>query len=79
MQQALFLSDICGASGRTLDERYLRKRGRYETWSSIKFPLEKPAASDFRLWNVAIRHLVPAAGLAVRLGKFCHKGYKIWE
>ena len=75
-QQVLFLSDICGASGSCLDERYLRKRPSSEPWSSLKFPLEKPATKDFRLWNVAIRHVVPPAGLPVRLGKFLHAGYK---
>ena len=69
-QQALFVSNICGASGSSLDERYLRKPPSAEQWSTLNFPIEKPAAKDFRLWNVAIRHVIPPAGLAVRLGKF---------
>ena len=75
-QQALFVSNICGAPGSSLDERYLRKPPSAEQWSTLNFPIEKPAAKDFRLWNVAIRHVIPPAGLAVRLGKFLHAGYK---
>lgn len=75
-QQVLFLSDICGALGSALDERYLRKQPQSKSWSSLKFPVEKPATADFHLWNVAIRQVVPTAGLAVRLGKFLHSGYK---
>ena len=78
-QQVLFLSDILGASGSTLDERYLRSRRKDEVWSTIKFPRERPPTADFRLWQQAIQSLVPAAGLPVRLGKLLHKGYKIWE
>ena len=78
-QQVLFLSDILGASGSTLDERYLRRRRKDEVWSTIKFPRERPPPADFRLWQQAIQSLVPAAGLPVRLGKLLHKGYKIWE
>ena len=45
----------------------------------LNFPIEKPAAKDFRLWNIAIRQVIPPAGLAVSLGKFLHAGYKKWE
>jgi hypothetical protein len=48
-QQVLFLSDILGASGSTLDERYLRRCRKDEVWSTIKFPREWPPAADFRL------------------------------
>ena len=34
-QQVLILSDIVTASGRSLDERYLRKRPNSEQWSSL--------------------------------------------
>ena len=78
-QQVLFLSDIVNATGGELDERYLKKRPRNERWSVIDFPKEKPAASDFRLWAVAIRRIVPTGGLAVRLGRMLHSGYKLWE
>ena len=75
-QQVLFLSDIIGASGSGLDERYLRRRQDSEEWSTIKFPQERPSQADFMLWKNAIWQVVPEAGLPVRLGKFLHKGYK---
>ena len=78
-QQVLFLSDVIGASGSGLDERYLRRRRRDEIWSALDFPKEKPSSSDFRLWCQALRQLVPPAGLPVRLGRFLHQGYKVWE
>lgn len=78
-QQVLFLSDIIAANGRGLDERYLRKRSAGEQWSMLRFPKEKPSPADFRLWQIAIRQLVPAAGLSVHLGRLLHKGYKVWE
>eukprot|EP00956_Cyclotella_meneghiniana_P008125 scaffold10809_cov23-Cyclotella_meneghiniana.AAC.4 len=79
-QQVSFLSDIVNASGGELDERYLKKRPRNERWSVIDFPKENPAASDFRLWAVAIRRVVPTGGLSdVRLGRMLHSGYKLWE
>jgi hypothetical protein len=45
----------------------------------LKFPQEKPTASDFRLWREAIRRVVPVEGLAVRLGRCLHNGYKVWD
>jgi hypothetical protein len=78
-QQVLFLSDIIGVSGRSLDERYLKKRPESEQWSSLQFPRECPPARDFRLWRQAIQQLVPAGGLPVHLGRSLHEGYKKWE
>eukprot|EP00956_Cyclotella_meneghiniana_P022017 scaffold40896_cov41-Cyclotella_meneghiniana.AAC.6 len=78
-QQVLFLSDIVNAAGSDLDERYLRRRPWAEKWSNLAFPKEKPASADFRLWAVAIRRVVPAGGLALRLGRRMHDGYKHWE
>ena len=37
-QQVLFLSDILGASGGSLDKRYLEKHRVGDHWFSIKFP-----------------------------------------
>jgi hypothetical protein len=48
-------------------------------WSTLKFPKEKPTASDFRLWREAICRVVPVEGLAVRLGRCLHRGYKVWD
>jgi hypothetical protein len=78
-QQVLFLSCIVGPTGRSLDERYLRKRRPGEEWSSLQFPKEKPPPSAFRLWNHAIRQIVPPEGLAVNLGRRLHEGYKKWD
>jgi hypothetical protein len=78
-QQVIFLSDIISVSGRSLDERYLRKRPAGEQWSTLKFSKEKPTRKDFNLWELALRQLVPAAGLPVRLGRFLRQGHKIWE
>ena len=78
-QQVLFLSDILGASGKELDQRYLHKRPSTEQWSTLSFPKEKPPRKDFRLWEQAIQQLVPSGGLQDRLGVFEHASHKIWE
>jgi hypothetical protein len=39
-QQVLFLSDILGAGGESLDKRYLQKRREIDCWSMMKFPRE---------------------------------------
>jgi hypothetical protein len=78
-QQVVYFSEILNASGSSLDERYLRRRPQHEQWSTLKFPKEKPSPADWRLWQQALRRLVPEAGLPVRLGKFLHQGYKLWE
>jgi hypothetical protein len=77
-QQVLFLSDILGASGKTLDGRYVKKRRPGETWSELKFPHEQPPRKDFTFWAQALQQLVPAGGIMDRLGRFHHQGYKRW-
>ena len=44
--QVLFLSDVLGANGKTLDPKYLKKRPDGENWSTIKFPQERPPRKD---------------------------------
>ena len=78
-QQVLFLLCVLGASGKTLDAKYLKKRQEGETWSRLKFPNERPPAKDFRLWEKALKQLVPADGIMDRLGPFNHEGYKVWQ
>ena len=39
-QQALFLSCVLGASGKTLDPKYMTKRKEDEQWSTLVFPKE---------------------------------------
>ena len=77
-QQVLFLSCVLGASGKTLDARYLKRRPPGEKWSKISFPKENPPANDFRLWERALKQLVPAGGVMDRLRRFHHEGYKLW-
>jgi hypothetical protein len=78
-QMVIFLSDIIGALGCCLVERYFHKQPVHEKWSTLKFLKEKPSPADFRLWQQALRWVVPVEGLPVRLGQFLHKGNKVWE
>jgi hypothetical protein len=78
-QQVVFLSCVLNAFGSDLDEKYLYPRPEGQNWSELKFPKEKPTAPDFRLWHEALRQVVPVGGLAVRLGRGLHKGYKVWD
>ena len=77
--QVLFLSDILGASGQSLDKRYLQRRLEDEDWSTFKFPLERPSSKAFRLWKQALKQLVPAGGRLNNLGFVRSAGHKIWE
>ena len=78
-QQALFLSCVLGASGKSLDEKYIKRRPIGERWSSLNFPNECPPQKDFTLWAKALRQIAPAGGIQDRLGRFRHKGYKVWD
>jgi hypothetical protein len=49
-QQVLFLLDVFDASGRALDQRYLRRRPTDEEWSTLLFPRESPPYQDIHLW-----------------------------
>ncbi len=77
-QQVLYLSDVVDASGRAIDQKYLRPRPRLESWSSLVFPLEYPTPRDFRLWRKAIPQ-IRALGRRLYLGKYVRPGHKIWE
>jgi hypothetical protein len=57
-QQVLFLSNILGASGGSLDKRYLEVRRLREQWSSIKFPREEVNAAEMGLWWRATAQVV---------------------
>ena len=78
-QQVLFLSCVLGASGKTLDKRYLKRCPEGERWSTIKFSKENPPRKDFKLWAKALQQIIPAEGILDRLGRFQHEGYKIWS
>ena len=78
-QQVLFLYSVLGASGKSLDKKYMTKRNPEEKWSTLRFPKEKPPNKDFQLWRMALRQIVPAGGIPDRLGRLTHSGYKIWN
>ncbi len=74
-QQVLFLSDILGASGGSLDKLYLEVRQIGERWSSIKFPHEEVNASEMGIWCRATAQVV-ARGPAQEEMRFCQKTKK---
>jgi hypothetical protein len=78
-QQALFISDVLGASGKTIDRRYLTWRQKGETWSTLIFPQERPPDKDFKLWESALFSIAPRGRLQDCIGKFVEKGHKIWD
>ena len=78
-QQVLFLSDVLGASGKSLDNKYLKQKGMGEQWSTFWFPKENPPSKDFRLWQQAIAQLIPAGKIMDRLGNFKATLHKIRE
>ena len=79
-QHVLFLSDILGAGGKSLDKGYLQKQEANERWSRLRFrPKEKPPPKDFRLWREALLQLAPAGSISDRLQDFTSSGHKIWD
>ena len=78
-QQVLFLSDILGAGGGSLDKRYLKKRQVGERWSSMKFPREVVTAPEMELWCRAIVQVVTYGPAQTSLGPFRVDGHKVWE
>ncbi len=78
-QQVLFLSDILGAGGGSVDKRYLQKRQAGECWSSMKFPREVVTAPEMELWRRALVQVVTQGPAQVSLGTFKVDGHKLWE
>ena len=62
-QQVLFLSNILGAGGESLNKRYLQKQRETDRWSTMKFPRKIVTEVEMYLWRMAITQMV-AAGLA---------------
>jgi hypothetical protein len=58
-QQAVFISDVLNASGKATDRRYMTRRQRGETWSTLIFLQEQPMAQDFKLWENAFLCIAP--------------------
>jgi hypothetical protein len=61
-QQVLFLLDVLGAGGGSVDKRYLQKRRAGERWSSMRFPREEVTAcmdmsngADTRIFAPVVR------------------------
>jgi hypothetical protein len=78
-QQVLFLSDILGACGGTVDERYLQKQRRGELWPSMKFPCKVVTEPEMGLWRKAIVQVVAYGPVQTSLGKLTMEGHKVWE
>ena len=64
----LFLSCVLGASGKTLDRKFLREKKPEEIWSRLKLPKKRPPKKDFLLCEVVLRQVVPSVGIQDRLG-----------
>ena len=78
-QQVLFWSCVLGASGKSLDAKYMWKRELDENWLKERFSTERPPNKDFSLWRIVVRSIVPVGVLADKLGKLIHDGYKVWD
>jgi hypothetical protein len=79
-QQVLFLSDILGVGGESLDKRYLQKRREIDHWSTMKFPREIVTEVEMQLWCTAIIQVVAAGPARNRLRRaFIEEGHKIWD
>jgi len=77
--QVTFLSDVLCAKGKSLDRKYLSRRGDGEQWSTLPFPAEKPPEKDMKLWREALFKIAPGGSVADRLGGLISEGRKIWE
>ena len=78
-QQVLFLSDILGAGGGSVDKRYLHKHRTGERWSLMKFPCKEVTAPEMELWCRAIAQVVSHGPAQASLGTFKVDGHKLWE
>ena len=78
-QQVLFLSCVLGASGKTLDRKFLRERKTDEIWSRLKFPKERPPKKNLLLWEMALRQVAPAGGIQDCLGRVLNLDCKVWN
>ncbi len=78
-QQVLFLSDILGAGGGSVDKRYLHKGRTGERWSTMKFPRKEVTAPEMELWCRAIAQVVSHDPAQASLGTFKVDGHKLWE
>jgi hypothetical protein len=75
-QQVLFLSDILGASGGSLDKRYLQKRWIGDHLLSMKFPCEEVTELKMGFWQRAIAQVVARGPAQSSLGRLKTGGHK---
>jgi len=78
-QQVLFLSDILGAGGGSVDKCYLQKCRAGERWSLMKFPREEVTVPEMELWHRAFAQVVSHGPAQASLGSFKVDGHKLWE
>ncbi len=78
-QQVLFLLDVLGAGGGSVDKRYLQKHRAGERWSLMKFPHKEVTVSKMELWCQAIAQVVSHGPAPASLGAFKVDGHKLWE
>jgi hypothetical protein len=62
-QQVIFLSSIMDASGRAINEKYLRLQSLHKRWSTLVFSQERRTPQDFRLWEEAFVELTQQRGM----------------
>jgi hypothetical protein len=67
------------ASGRAIDEKYLRQQPLHESWWTLVFPQERPSPQDFRLWEEALVELTQQGGIWQRMGGISEKEHTIWK
>ena len=78
-QQVLFLLDVLGAGGGSVDKRYLQKRRAGERCSSMRLPCKEVTAPEIDLWCRAIAQVVAHGPAQASLGVFRAEGHKLWE
>lgn len=77
--QVLFFC-VVGASGKTLAERYLKRRRPNENRLQLKFPKENPPRRDFTLCEQALQQLFQTGRIMIRLGRFRRESctFRMW-
>jgi hypothetical protein len=78
-QQVLFLSDILGAGGGSVDKRYPHTCRTGKRWSIMKFPRKEVTAPEMELWCCAIAQVMLHGPAQASLGAFKVDGHKLWE
>jgi hypothetical protein len=77
--QALFLSNIFTASGHKLDLEVIGQHNHQQNRSQLRWPIEHPTESDFRLWKDAVSALCPSRTKWTGLGPFIAPTHRIWN